>query len=88
GGEIGQRLVDPAFAHQAPPYFPADSDPRFAALEYSNEEWKILESNVRQRAAEYGDALQAAGSAWGRTTRAQAWYAAATLARRDGMRIM
>lgn len=85
---LARRLVREGRVDEALPYFPADSDPRFAALEYSNEEWKILESNVRQRAAEYGDALQAAGSAWGRTTRAQAWYAAATLARRDGMRIM
>ena len=73
---------------EALPYFPADSDPRFATLDYDDGNWTIRESDLRQRAAQYGDALQAAGNAWGRTTRAEAWYAAAKLARRDGMRIM
>ena len=85
---LARRLVRDGRVDESLPYFPADGDPRFAALDYSSGDWKILESNVRQRAAEYSDALQAAGNAWGRTTRAQAWYAAATLARRDGMRIM
>ncbi|WYX23844.1 hypothetical protein WJ969_26070 [Achromobacter xylosoxidans] len=73
---------------EALPYFPADSDPRFASGGYDDDAWKIQESDVRQRAARYGDALRTAGSAWGRTARAQAWYQAATLARRDGIRIM
>lgn len=85
---LARRLVREGRVDEALPYFPADADPRFASLAYQDGDWKIVESNVRQRAAEYGDALLAAGNAWGRTSRAQAWYAAATLARRDGMRIM
>lgn len=85
---LARRLVRESRVAEALPYFPADSDPRFASLEYEDGNWKIQESNVRQRAAQYGDALRAAGNAWGRTARAEAWYNAATLARRDGMRIM
>lgn len=85
---LARRLVREGRADEALAYFPADGDPRFASLQYQDGDWKIVDSNVRQRAAEYSDALQAAGNAWGRTSRAQAWYAAATLARRDGMRIM
>lgn len=85
---LARRLVRDNRVADALPYFPADADPRFASLDYNGGDWKIRESDVRQRAAQYGDALRAAGNAWGRTTRAQAWYTAATLARRDGMRIM
>lgn len=85
---LARRLVREGRVAEALPYFPADSDPRFASGGYDDGAWKIQESDVRQRAARYGDALRAAGSAWGRTARAQAWYQAATLARRDGIRIM
>lgn len=85
---LARRLVRENRVAEALPYFPADSDPRFATLDYADGNWTIRESDVRQRAAQYGEALRAAGNAWGRTSRAEAWYTAATLARRDGMRIM
>lgn len=85
---LARRLVREGRAAEALPYFPADDDPRFARVDDDDGNWTIRESDVRQRAAQYATALQTAGSAWGRTRRARAWYDAAALARRDGIRIM
>ncbi|MGB3435048.1 hypothetical protein [Achromobacter sp.] len=85
---LARRLVREGSIEQALPYFPADSDARYAALESVDGKSEVRLPRTRQLAAEYGATLRRAGSAWGRTTRAEAWYEASRLARRDGMEIM
>lgn len=85
---LARRMVREGSIEQALPYFPADSDARYATLENTDGKWEVRLQETRRLAAEYGAALRRAGSAWGRTARAQAWYEASRLARRDGMEIM
>ncbi|MDQ6214253.1 hypothetical protein, partial [Achromobacter insolitus] len=85
---LARRLVREGAAEQALPYFPADSDARYATLENVDGKWEVRQPRTRQLAADYAAALRKAGNAWGRTTRAQAWFEASRLARRDGMEIM
>ncbi|HEY9272079.1 hypothetical protein, partial [Achromobacter sp.] len=85
---LARRLVREGSIAQALPYFPADSDARYVTLDYVDGKLELRQPRSRQLAAEYGAALRKAGSAWGRTTRAEAWFEASQLARRDGMEIM
>lgn len=85
---LARRLVREGAIAQALPYFPADSDARYVTLDYVDGKLELRPQQTRRLAAEYGAALRRAGSAWGRTTRAEAWYEASRLARRDGMEIM
>ncbi|ADP14034.1 tetratricopeptide repeat family protein 3 [Achromobacter xylosoxidans A8] len=85
---LARRLVREGSIAQALPYFPADSDARYVTLDYVDGKLELRQQRSRQLAAEYGAALRKAGSAWGRTTRAEAWFGASRLARRDGMEIM
>lgn len=85
---LARRLVRDGSIEQALPYFPADSDARYATLESVDGKSEMRLPQTRRLAAEYGAALRRAGHAWGRTSRAEAWYEASRLARRDGMEIM
>lgn len=85
---LARRLVREGSIAQALPYFPADSDARYVTLESVDGKWEVRLLQTRRLAAEYGATLRRAGSAWGRTARAEAWYEASRLARRDGMEIM
>lgn len=85
---LARRMVREGRAEQALPYFPQDADARYATFAYNDGGWRIEPSHTRQKATDYADALRQAGHAWGRTTRAQAWFTAARIARRDGLDIM
>ncbi|CAB3875406.1 hypothetical protein LMG26858_02946 [Achromobacter anxifer] len=85
---LARRLVREGSIAQALAYFPADSDARYVTLDYVDGKVTLQPQRTRQLAAEYGAALRKAGSAWGRTSRAEAWFEASRLARRDGMEIM
>jgi hypothetical protein len=85
---LARRLVREGRIDQALAYFPADADPRFATLVYEDDKLQVASAPFRRLAADYGKALQRAGNAWGRSARAQAWYDAALLARRNGLEIM
>lgn len=85
---LARRLVREGRIDHALAYFPSDADGRFATLAYNNGSWRVEPASSHQKATAYGAAIQQAGSAWGRTTRAQAWFTAARLARRNGLEIM
>ncbi|KGD93674.1 hypothetical protein JL37_14615 [Achromobacter sp. RTa] len=85
---LARRLVREGSIEQALPYFPAASDARYAALEEDGGKWTVRMQRTGLLAAGYGEALRKAANAWGRTARAEAWFEAARLARRDGMEIM
>lgn len=85
---LARRLVREGRVEQALAYFPQDTDARYANLVYNDGAWRVALPNSRQKAADYGAAIRQAGNAWGRTARAQAWFAAARIARRDGLDIM
>lgn len=86
---LARRLMREGRMDQALAYFPQDTDARFATLAYDAAgSWRIAPSSSHRHAVQYTAALQQAGSAWGRTARAQAWFKAAQLARRHGLEIM
>lgn len=85
---LARRLMREGRMEQALAYFPSDADARFASPAYDGGAWRIEPSSSHQKAVEYVAAIQQAGTAWGRTTRAQAWFSAARLARRNGLEIM
>lgn len=85
---LARRLVRDGRVDDALPYFPADNDPRFFDVDYRNDTLIVTPWQARTWAAAYGAALHDAQHAWRSTTRAQAWFTAATLARTHGMEIM
>ncbi|WP_277964039.1 hypothetical protein [Pseudomonas sp. RIT-To-2] len=87
---LARRLVREGRIQQALPYFPEDSDPRNVDTSYdqTTEKPYLVTATARGWAKAYGAALDDAQHAWRDTTRARAWYAAATLARQHGMEIM
>ncbi|MEQ5844067.1 hypothetical protein N0A02_31900 [Paraburkholderia acidicola] len=85
---LARRLVRDGRVDEALPYFPADNDPRFVDIDYRNDKVIVTPWQARTWAAAYGAALHDAQHAWRSTTRAQAWFTAATLARTHGMEIM
>lgn len=85
---LARRLMREGRMDQALAYFPQDDDARFATMAYDDGSWRVAPSSSHRHAVEYTAALQQAGSAWGRTARAEAWFKAAQLARRNGLEIM
>ncbi|MBB1595568.1 hypothetical protein [Achromobacter sp. UMC46] len=85
---LARRLMREGRIDQALAYFPQDDDARFATMAYDDGSWRVTPSRSHRHAVEYTAALQQAGSAWGRTARAEAWFKAAQLARRNGLEIM
>jgi hypothetical protein len=88
---LARRLVREGRVSDALPYFPDDQDLRYVDIDenyYTDNKRTLATWRYRATAKEYGDALNDAKHAWRAVTRAEAWYKAATLARRRGMEIM
>lgn len=86
---LARRLMREGRMDQALAYFPSDADARFADLtDDAAGVWRVRPSSRHQKVEEYIAALHKAGNAWGRTARAEAWFTAARLARRNGLEIM
>jgi len=88
---LARRLVREGRVGDALPYFPDDQDWRYVDIDenyYTDGKRTLASWRYRATAKEYGDALDDAKHAWRAVTRAEAWYKAATLARRRGMEIM
>jgi len=88
---LARRLVREGRVSDALPYFPDDQDWRYVDIDenyYTDGKRSLAAWRYRATAKEYGDALHDAKHAWRAVTRAEAWYKAATLARRRGMDIM
>lgn len=73
---LARRMVRDGLYDEALAYFPEPADPRFG------------DAQAREHARQYGEAIDAADSAWTDVGRAQSLYAAAVIARRNGMDIM
>ena len=88
---LARRLVREGRVSDALPYFPDDQDWRYVDIDenyYTDGKRTVAAWRYRATAKQYGDALDDAKHAWRAVTRAEAWYKAATLARRRGMDIM
>ncbi|MFJ1300741.1 hypothetical protein ACILG0_12285 [Pseudomonadota bacterium AL_CKDN230030165-1A_HGKHYDSX7] len=85
---LARRLMRDGRYREALPYFPANDDPRFLDAAYVDGRNVYKLGSPRRKAQAYLDARERAHDAWGRATRAQAWFEAAQIARRDGMAIM
>lgn len=86
---LARRLVREGRVEEALPYFPDDRDERFAQSTYDAEGREVLATwRLRAKAREYGQALERGQHAWRANSRAQGWYEAAVIARRQGMEIM
>ncbi|MFJ9452311.1 hypothetical protein [Herbaspirillum sp. NPDC101397] len=88
---LARRLVREGRVSDALSYFPDDQDWRYVDVDenyYTDGKRTLASWRYRATAKEYGDALDDAKHAWRAVTRAEAWYKAATLARRRGMDIM
>ncbi len=86
---LARRLVREGRVEQALPYFPDERDERFVQSSYDDQGRETpVTWRLRAKAREYGQALERAHHAWRATSRAQGWYEAAVIARRQGMEIM
>lgn len=90
---LARRLVRAGRVEQALAYFPDERDERF--VQYLSDDNGKDSGNgggrtwrLRSKAREYGQALERARHAWFASSRAQGWYEAALIARRQGMEIM
>ncbi len=86
---LARRLVREGRVEEALPYFPDERDERFVQSSYDDQgrETPVI-WRLRAKAREYGQALERAHHPWRATSRAQGWYEAAVIARRQGMEIM
>ncbi|WP_199096494.1 hypothetical protein [Dyella sp. ASV21] len=82
---LARRLMRAGRYDEAQAYFPVDGDPRFASYD---DEGKPQATTLRSKAAAYAKALHEGEHAWTRIGRAQGLYAAAKIAREDGMEIL
>jgi hypothetical protein len=86
---LARRLVREGRVEEALPYFPDERDERFVPSSYDDDGKEApLAWRVRAKAREYGQALESARHAWRAIARAEGWYRAAAIARRQGMEIM
>ncbi|NUU02353.1 hypothetical protein [Herbaspirillum robiniae] len=86
---LARRLVREGRVEEALPYFPDERDERFVDSSYDeNGKESPVAWRTRAKAREYGQALDQARHAWRSTRRAEGWYRAALIARRQGMEIM
>ena len=86
---LARRLVRDGRVEEALPYFPDDRDERFIQSTYDAEGHEVPAGwRMRAKAREYGQALDRGQHAWRASSRAQGWYEAAVIARRQGMEIM
>lgn len=82
---LARRLMRDGRYDEAMPYFPADNDWRFGTYDDNG---KLQWQSFRAPARAYADALRDSRHAWRDIDKAQAFYAAAAIARRDGMQIL
>ncbi|HET6554283.1 MAG TPA: hypothetical protein VFG49_12160 [Dyella sp.] len=82
---LARRLMRTGRYEEAQVYFPADDDPRVAI---ADEDGKSRPANLRSKASTYAKALHESEHAWTDIGKAQALYAAASIAREDGMEIL
>lgn len=82
---LARRLMRAGRYDEAQAYFPVDGDTRFASYDDSG---KPQASNLRAKARAYAAAIHDSGHAWTAIGKAQALYAAAKIAREDGMEIL
>jgi hypothetical protein len=85
---LARRMMREGARAQALPYFPADDDARFMEGVWVDNAFVWKPRHLRQAAADYDSALKQAHDAWRDNTRAQAWFRAAMLARRQGMDLL
>ncbi|WP_430388334.1 hypothetical protein [Dyella sp. 20L07] len=82
---LARRLMRAGRYDEAQAYFPVDGDPRFGTFD---DEGKLQVSRLRSEARAYANALHDSEHAWKDIDKAQALYAAAVIARNDGMEIL
>ncbi|WP_157971349.1 hypothetical protein [Dyella sp. C9] len=82
---LARRLMRAGRYDEALPYFPVDGDPRFGTFD---DEGKLHVSELRSQARAYARALHDGEHAWTKIGRAQGLYAAARIARENGMEIL
>ncbi|KAF1048610.1 MAG: hypothetical protein GAK35_00160 [Herbaspirillum frisingense] len=86
---LARRLVREGRVEEALPYFPDERDERFIESSYDEHGKETpVPWRTRAKAREYGEALEQGRHAWRSTRRAEGWYRAAVIARRQGMEIM
>ena len=82
---LARRLMREGRYDEALSYFPRDDDPRAAT---TGDNGNRQPANLRSKARKYADAVHEATHAWTDIGKAQALYAAAVIAREDGMEIL
>ncbi|RAO75497.1 hypothetical protein [Dyella jiangningensis] len=82
---LARRLMRAGRYDEAQAYFPADDDPRFSS--YDND-GKTHPLSLRRQARAYVQAMHDSEHAWTDIGKAQALYAAAVIAREQGMEIL
>lgn len=82
---LARRLMRAGRYDDAQAYFPADNDPRVAITDDNS---KTQPGNLRSKAAAYAKALHQGEHAWTSIGKAEGLYAAAVIARQDGMEIL
>lgn len=85
---LARRLVREGRVEESLKYFPDERDERFVDSSYEDGAEKPVSWRARAKAREYGEALEQARHAWRSTRRAEGWYRAAVIARRQGLEIM
>jgi len=82
---LARRLMRAGRYDDALAYFPQDDDPRISD---TDDNGKSTPARLRSKARAYADALHKSKSAWTDIGKAEALYAAAVIAREDGMEIL
>lgn len=82
---LARRLMRSGRYDDALPYFPADNDARFGTY---GDDGKLQTQSFRTPARSYAKALHDSEHAWTDIGKAQALYAAAVIAREQGMQIL
>ncbi|MBD8879224.1 hypothetical protein IHE49_01880 [Rhodanobacter sp. 7MK24] len=82
---LARRLMREGRYDEALMYFPQDDDPRIA---FTDDAGNRQAANLRSKARAYADAMHQAARTWTDIGKAQALYAAAVIARTDGMEIL
>ncbi|MCI1014041.1 hypothetical protein HWE04_09260 [Herbaspirillum sp. C7C2] len=86
---LARRLVREGRVEASLAYFPDERDERFVDSSYDDNGKELpVTWRVRAKARDYGQALERGQHAWRANSRAQGWYEAAVIARRQGMEIM
>ena len=82
---LARRLMRAGRYDEAQAYFPVDDDPRFSSYD---DDGKTHPLSLRRQARAYAQAMHDSEHAWTDIGKAQALYAAAVIAREQGMEIL